>query len=434
MHSKQTKLKSILIAIIALLLILIAGLAYILFGSKPALLSRQLDLGTKFYMDAKYEDAELYFKKAIEIDEKQVKPYIFLSKTYQTHANSLKDANPGKALSMYDEAESALSDLLAAVPDLSNADLEGISLGLNSDDDSKDAAERIQLAMENIVKKQITIAESNSISTGKYEKKLAEVKSNTKVSAFTDNSDNTSAMTLLGNNKNTQNITESSASAENETIDDNGEDITTERKDMFDQGKMFCYAIYTKKGGKNVKVETFLPDGTPVDSYTYQYDEKNRELTSPSISAGKKAGQINKYTLYIYNNKDQIIKNETHKLSDDELTGYTEFTYDEKGRKEFSDHYYLETSSTGERKFVHDTKRTYTYDDQDRLLLTKSIRDDGTLIDHNEYEYNKNGEKIVFHYEDYYRGPEVDSISEGGNEVTGERFEELKNAHKSILN
>lgn len=84
----KKKYKGIQVVLLALILILVLAALILLYKvAEQKEYNKQLSLGEKYFAELDYENAELCFQKAIEINERKLNPYISLCNTYIVQGN-----------------------------------------------------------------------------------------------------------------------------------------------------------------------------------------------------------------------------------------------------------------------------------------------------------------------------------------------------------
>ncbi|HIR93673.1 MAG TPA: tetratricopeptide repeat protein, partial [Candidatus Egerieimonas intestinavium] len=97
-------IKKVLVGIMVLLLVALAAVGVLLVGKhrKSSGYEEQLALGNKYLEELDYENAQLCFEKAIEIDEKRSAAYVSLSVVY------VRQNRYEEAMQLLDKAQEAV--------------------------------------------------------------------------------------------------------------------------------------------------------------------------------------------------------------------------------------------------------------------------------------------------------------------------------------
>ena len=109
---KRRVIWTAIIAAMTVLLAVIAVVVWIRVGQERKY-TKQMELGDRYLAEMKYEDAQICFRKAIEINPKQAQPYIQLS-------TALVETQ------QYDEAEEVLTEALEVIPAKETKKVEAI--------------------------------------------------------------------------------------------------------------------------------------------------------------------------------------------------------------------------------------------------------------------------------------------------------------------
>lgn len=205
------------------------------------------------------------------------------------------------------------------------------------------------------------------------------------------------------------------------TYDENGR-VTTWQYYVKDE--LWNYGTYKyDDNGNQIRSDTFLTNGTLLQYYTYEYNDKGL-LTKEYYSVGEDSGRY--YTeIYEYDENGYMIKSSYETSEYGGRKSYTTYQYDSDGNKiKYAYTVYYPDDFYDSEEYEYDIYRnmirkkhydedglysyiTYEYNAYGKKTVEAYHKPDGTIYSYTIYEYNSNQNLIKAYYYDNDNGDDV---------------------------